>query len=181
MAERSSISSSICLPTTTGSTNSFAPGSFILTPRFCSTTISPLRSQRVSRTQLSPQTYLKSEALSDFTFVGGPGANGIDPTHQAALHGVVESRHSAPAWARAERWRFGTSETGLCASGCIEDINEVNIFQSGPYGVLTNVKAAQANLAANNASGNANYAGSFANHGLAGQQATPLFDAAFRG
>ena len=62
-----------------------------------------------------------------------------------------------------------------------EDINEVNIFQSGQYGVLTNFKAAQANLAANNASGNANYQGSFANHGLAGQQATPLFDAAFAG
>ena len=44
-----------------------------------------------------------------------------------------------------------------------------------------NIKAAQANLAANNASGNANYAGSFANHGLAGQQPTPLFDAAFAG
>src|SRR5438046_9971610 len=62
-----------------------------------------------------------------------------------------------------------------------QDINEVNIFQSGPYGVLTNVKAAQANLTANNASGNPNYAGSFANHSLAGQQATPLFDAAFAG
>ena len=52
-----------------------------------------------------------------------------------------------------------------------EDINEVNIFQSGPMGVLTNFKAAQANLAANNASGNPNYTGSYANHGLPGQQA----------
>ena len=61
------------------------------------------------------------------------------------------------------------------------DMNEVNIFQSGPNGVLTNLKTAQANLAANNASGNAAYQGSFANHGLAGQAATPLFDAAFAG
>jgi hypothetical protein len=62
-----------------------------------------------------------------------------------------------------------------------EDINEVNIFQPGPYGMLTNFKAAQANLAANNASGNPNFQGSFANHGLPGQQPTPLFDAAFAG
>jgi hypothetical protein len=62
-----------------------------------------------------------------------------------------------------------------------QNINEVNVFQSGQYGVLTNFKAAQANLAANNASGNPSYTGSFANHGLAGQQATPLFDAAFAG
>ena len=44
-----------------------------------------------------------------------------------------------------------------------------------------NFKTAQANLAANNASGNANYQGSFANHGLPGQAAMPLFDAAFAG
>ena len=43
------------------------------------------------------------------------------------------------------------------------------------------LRSAQANLAANNASGNPNYAGSFANHGLAGQAPTPPFAAAFVG
>jgi hypothetical protein len=58
------------------------------------------------------------------------------------------------------------------------DQNEVNIFENG---FLTQFKAAQQNLTINNASGNANYQGSFANHGLAGQQAIPIFESAFVG
>jgi hypothetical protein len=66
------------------------------------------------------------------------------------------------------------------------NINEVNINQSGAYGVLTNFTAAQQNLAAyvqaNPTCGPAPQPPcSFANNGLAGQQGTPLFDAAFAG
>jgi hypothetical protein len=55
-----------------------------------------------------------------------------------------------------------------------ENLNEVNIFENG---FLTQFKAAQANLAINNSHGIT----SFANNGFPGQQATPIFDAAFAG
>ena len=131
----------------------------------------------------APATYQKVAPESQFTFVNNWYANdahGIDPNikqpyttswnvgvqHELSKNNVLEIRYvgsrSVHQWVSLQT-------------------NEVNIFQSGQYGVLTNFKAAQANLAANNASGNANYVGSFANHGLAGQQATPLFDAAFAG
>jgi hypothetical protein len=55
-----------------------------------------------------------------------------------------------------------------------ENLNEVNIFESG---FLKQFKAAQANLAINNANGIT----SFSNNGFPGQQATPIFDAAFAG
>src|SRR5207248_2628427 len=130
---------------------------------------------------LSPQAYVKSELESDFTFVGGaPGANGVAPNLQQPY---------TTAWNLGIQRQLGESRAlevryvgnRTLRQWMYEDINEVNIFQSGQYGVLTNFKAAQQNLAANNASGNPNYQGSFANHGLPGQQATPLFDAAFAG
>jgi hypothetical protein len=130
---------------------------------------------------LSPQSYQKTEAESDFTFVpSSPGVNGIDPNLRQPY---------------TQSWNLGIQHQ-LGATSALElryvgnrtlrqwlaiDTNEVNIFQPGPNGVLTNFKTAQANLAANNASGNPNYQGSFANHHLAGQGATPLFDAAFSG
>jgi len=131
-----------------------------------------------------PQTYGQT-AMSDFTFasctlgyLGYP--TGIDPNirqpyslswnlgiqREISRNNVLEIRYVGTR--NEHQW-------------LPLNINEVNVFQSGQYGVLTNFKAAQQNLVANNASGNANYAGSFANHGLAGQQATPLFDAAFAG
>jgi hypothetical protein len=162
------------------SPDSFAPGSFILNTPFLFNNSQPFTLPSGNSYALSPQTYLKTESLSDFTFLGGPGANGINPNIQQPY---------------SESWNIGIQRqlgenralelryvgNRVLRQWMYEDINEVNIFQSGQYGVLTNVKAAQANLAANNASGNANLAGSFANHGLAGQQATPLFDAAFAG
>ncbi len=54
-------------------------------------------------------------------------------------------------------------------------MNEVNIYENG---FLSQFQAAQKNLAINNANGRA---GSFANNGLAGQAATPIFNAAFAG
>ncbi len=164
----------------TGSTNSFAPGSYILDTPFLFNNNTPIQLPGGKSYALSPQTYLKSEALSDFTFVGGPGANGINPNIQQPY---------TESWNLGIQRQLGDSRAleiryvgnRVLRQWMYEDINEVNIFQSGPYGVLTNVKAAQANLAVNNASGNPNYAGSFAYHGLAGQQQTPLFDAAFAG
>jgi hypothetical protein len=54
------------------------------------------------------------------------------------------------------------------------NLNEVNIFESG---FLSQFKIAQQNLAINAQNG----VTSFANNGYPGQQATPLFDAAFAG
>ncbi len=57
--------------------------------------------------------------------------------------------------------------------------DEVNIFGgNGNPGFLPQFQQAQKNLAINTANGNPN---SFANNGLAGQAATPIFDAAFTG
>jgi hypothetical protein len=57
--------------------------------------------------------------------------------------------------------------------------DEVNIFGgNGNPGFLPQFQQAQKNLAINAANGNPN---SFANNGLAGQAATPIFDAAFTG
>jgi len=162
------------------SPDSFAPGSFILNTPFLFNNNQPFALPSGNAYALSPQTYLKTESLSDFTFVGGPGANGIDPhIKQPYTESWNVGIQRQLGESRALEIRYVGNR--VLRQWMYQDINEVNIFQSGPYGVLTNVQAAQANLAANNASGNPNYAGSFANHGLAGQQATPLFDAAFAG
>lgn len=125
----------------------------------------------------APTQFLKSYPFSDFTFQTGPGINGVKANIRQPY---------------TESWNFGIQRQ-LSATKAIElryvgnrslrqwlvlDPNEVNIFENG---FLKQFKVAQANLAANNASGNANYAGSFANHGLAGQQPTPFFNAAFAG
>jgi Carboxypeptidase regulatory-like domain len=163
-----------------GGSSNFAPGSFQLSTPSLFNNNAPFQLPAGKAYVVSPQTFQVSEALSDFTFVGGPGANGIDPNikqpyteswnlgiqRQLGENRALEIRYVGNRTLR--QWMY-------------EDINEVNIFQSGPFGVLTNVKAAQSNLAINNASGNPNLAGSFANHNITGQQATPLFDAAFAG
>jgi hypothetical protein len=161
-------------------TSNFAPGSFILSTPFITSNNAPFVLPTGKSYALSPQTYQKSEALSDFTFVGGPGANGINPNIQQPYTeswNVGIQRQLGES--RALEIRYVGNRT--LRQWMYEDINEVNIFQSGNYGVLTNVKTAQQNLAINNASNNPSYQGSFANHGLPGQQATPLFDAAFAG
>ncbi len=132
---------------------------------------------------LAPATYQKVAPESQFTFVNGwynNDAHGIDP------HIKQPYTTSWNLGVQRELSKDNVVEFRYVGSRSVHQwlslqTNEVNIFQSGQYGFLTNFKAAQANLAANNASGNPNYAGSFANHGLTGQQATPLFDAAFTG
>jgi Carboxypeptidase regulatory-like domain len=126
---------------------------------------------------LSPQSYQKTESASDFTFLGGPGLNGIKYNIQQPY---------------TQSWNFGI-QRAIGSSSALElryvgsrtlrqwvqiDPNEVNIFENG---FLPQFKQAQANLAANNASGIASYAGSFANHGLPGQGPMPIIDAAFVG
>jgi len=166
-----------------GGSSNFAPGSFILNAPFLFNNNAPFSLPGGKSYALSPQTYQTSEAESDFTFVGGPGANGIDPNikqpyteswnvgiqRQLGENRALEIRYVGNRTLR--QWMY-------------EDINEVNIFQSGAYGMLTNFKAAQANLAANiqaNCGQGSNPPCGFANHGLPGQQAMPLFDAAFAG
>ena len=162
--------------------SNFAPGSLILnTPFLFNNSPQQFQLPTGKAYSLSPQAYVPSEPESDFTFVGGaPGANGVDPHLQQPYttswnFGIQRQLGQS----RALEVRYVGNRT--LRQWMYQDINEVNIFQSGQYGVLTNFKAAQQNLAINNASGNANYQGSFADHGLPGQQAMPLFDAAFKG
>ncbi|PYU67536.1 MAG: carboxypeptidase regulatory-like domain-containing protein [Acidobacteria bacterium] len=126
-----------------------------------------------------PQSFQKVESESDFTFLGGnvPGVNGIDPNlkqpyteswnlgiqHQLGENRALEVRYIGNRTLR--QW-------------VAIDTNEVNIFENG---FLAQFKAAQNNLNINNASGNASFQGSFANHGLPGQQPLPIFNAAFAG
>ena len=150
----------------TGQTGTFSPGGLSLGSTF-------------PAYGFSPQSFQKTEALSDFTFQGGsvPGANGID------------SHLKQPY---TESWNLGIQRQ-LTGTSALEiryignrtlrqwmavDPNEINIFENG---FLSQFKGAQSNLAINNASGVAKYQGSFANNGLPGQVALPIFDAAFAG
>jgi len=153
-------------PNNTGQVGSFSPGSLAL-----GSTLPPYG--------FSPQSFQRVESQSDFTFQGGsvPGVNGIDP-------------HLKQPY--TESWNFGIQRQ-LTSSSALEiryvgnrtlhqwmavDPNEINIFENG---FLNEFKAAQRNLAINNSSGVAAYQGSFANNGLPGQQALPIFNAAFAG
>jgi hypothetical protein len=128
---------------------------------------------------LAPATFLKSEAASDFTFLGGPGLNGMNPKIQQPY---------------TESWNLGVQKQ-LGESRALEiryvgsrterqwlNINpsEINIFGTTaqvPNSFLSQFKSAQANLAINEANGIT----SFADNGSAGQTPTPIFDAAFAG
>jgi hypothetical protein len=150
----------------TGQTGTFSPGSLSLGSQF-------------PQYGFSPASFQRTESVSDFTFLGSstPGVNGIDP-------------HLKQPYTQS--WNFGIQRQ-LTESSAFEiryvgnrtlrqwmavDTNEINIFENG---FLSEFKAAQANLAINNASGIGKYQGSFANNGLPGQQALPIFNAAFAG
>ncbi len=110
------------------------------------------------------------ESLNTFT---GNGVQGINPNiaqpyvqswnfgiqRQLGKNSVVEVRY------------MGNKSTHLWLG---TNVNEVNIFENG---FLQQFKLAQNNLKINQANGIT----SFANNGYAGQQALPLFDAAFAG
>jgi hypothetical protein len=150
----------------TGQTGTFSPGSLSLGSQF-------------PAYGFSPQSFQKVANQSDFTFLGGsvPGVNGIDPNLKQPY---------------TESWNLGFQRQ-LNDSTALEvryignrtlrqwmavDTNEINIFENG---FLSQFKAAQNNLALNNASGISKYQGSFANNGLPGQVALPIFNAAFAG
>lgn len=120
----------------------------------------------------TPPQYVETAPQSINTFVGGSLA-GMNPNIQQPY---------------VQSWNIGIQRQ-LGGSNVIEvryvgnksthqwlglNINEVNIFENG---FLRQFQAAQRNLAINQAHGVA----SFANNGYAGQQATPLFNAAFAG
>ena len=122
---------------------------------------------------VAPQNYLKTESESDFTFLGGPGVNGVE--------GNIRQPYT-------ESWNVGIQRQ-LGESRALEirylgnrslrqwivlNQNEVNIFENN---FLSQFKAAQQNLAINQQNGIT----SFANNGYAGQQPLPVFDAAFAG
>lgn len=138
----------------TGQQGTFAPGSLSIgdtLPSFV----------------LSPATYQASAPESEFTYIGGPGVNGIAP-------------HLKQPY--SESWNFGI-QRGLGHSLALEiryngnrtlhnwigiDPDEINIFENG---FLKDFKNAQANLAA---SGGTSFSSSNGNP-------TPILDAAFGG
>ena len=170
---------------TTGAPGTFAPGSLSIAS--FNPNASPVTSQFAIPYALAPASYQASEAVSNFTFGPSPGQlgseNGINPNIQQPY---------------TESWNFGVQKR-LGESRALElryvgsvskrqwfniNPNEINIFGTTsqfPNSFLTQFKNAQTNLAINNASPNPNYQGSFANHGLPGQQAMPIFAAAFQG
>ena len=126
----------------------------------------------------APASYLKSQSAADF-YLGGPGVNGIDPHLQQPY---------TMSWNLGIQRRLGESralELRYVGNRTLHqwntiNTNEVNIFENG---FLQEFKNAQANLAINAANG---YDGvsnprSFANLGFAGEQALPIFTAAFAG
>jgi hypothetical protein len=115
----------------TGQAGTFAPGSLSL-------------GQTVPALGYAPATYQQTAQQSDFTFIGGPGVNGLDPHIQQPY---------------SESWNLGIQRS-LGRSRVLEvryngnrtihqwiniDPNEVNIFENG---FLTEFKKAQSNLAA---------------------------------
>jgi hypothetical protein len=167
---------------TTGATGTFAPGSLSISSFNPNATT--LTSQFGIPYALAPQSYEESEAISNFTFGPSPGqlgsVNGINPNiqqpyseswnlgiqRQVGQSLALEVRYVG---SRSERQWFNINP------------NEVNIFENG---FLTQFKAAQQNLAAYiqaNPSCGQSGTCSFANNGLAGQQALPIFAGAFQG
>ncbi len=122
---------------------------------------------------LSPPAYAANLPQTDWTWSYYWGGSGMDPNikqpyledwnlgiqRQITPQNVLEVRYvghrSVHQWISTDR-------------------NEINIFENG---FLTQFKAAQANLAINQAHG----ISSFANNGYPGQQALPIFDTAFQG
>lgn len=121
----------------------------------------------------APTSYLVSAPEADYTFLGTVGVNGLDP-HIAQPY--------TQSWNFGIQHQFGTSralEVRYNGSHTLHqwispNINEVNIFENG---FLNQFKAAQRNLSINQQHG----ISSFADNGYPGQQATPVFDAAFAG
>jgi hypothetical protein len=131
---------------------------------------------------LNPTSYQKSIPEATYTFegncpgCGSPGVTGLDPHIKQPYTMAWNLGIQRQLGSRVLEIRYNGNRT--LHQWVNNDTNEVNIFENK---FLTQFKQAQANLVANNASGNANYAGNFANHGLPGQGPMPIIDAAFVG
>jgi Carboxypeptidase regulatory-like domain len=158
-------------PANGGGVGTFAPGSLTVPSQIDDATLSATLPPYLK----SPPAYAAVLPESDFTWNYFWGASGFDPhihqpynqewnlgiQRQLGASNVLEVRyvghHSVHQWMQ-------------------EDPNEVNIFENG---FLKQFQAAQGNLAACMANAGCAANPSFANQGLPGQVALPLFDAAF--
>jgi len=156
---------------TSGSPGTFAPGSLSISS-FNPTASDPTQAFGIPYI-LSPKNFLKSEPVSDFTFLGGPGLNGMQYNIQQPY---------TESWNLGIQRQLGQSralEVRYVGSLSLRQwlpvpTDEINIFENG---FLKQFKNAQQNLAINQAKGIT----SFANNGYSGQQPIPIFDAAFAG
>ena len=163
---------------TTGAVGTFAPGSLTIND-FNPGAADPTQQFTGYTYGLSPATFLSTESASDFTFLGGPGLNGMNPHIQQPY---------TESWNLGIQRQIGQSsalEVRYVGSHTLRqwlniNPNEINIFGTTsqfPNSFLTQFKNAQTNLAINQTQGIV----SFADNGYAGQQPTPIFDAAFAG
>ena len=146
-------------PDTTGAVGTYTPGSLTL-------------GQSLPPYALFPTTWAPSLAASPPTLTFGNSFFAMNPNIRQPY---------------TEQWNFGIERQLNRASALevryvgneaqhvwfSENLNEVNIFENG---FLTEFKNAQNNLSINQANGKGT---SFANNGLAGQSALPIFAAAF--
>lgn len=149
--------------------NGGAPGTFAPGTLSIGDTIDP------TKFAYSPPAYAASLPESDFTWNYYWGASGFDPHIQQPY--VQE-------WNLGIQRQFGSNnvlEVRYLGHRSVHqwiqtDPNEINIFENG---FLKQFQAAQANLKACMANATCANNPSFANQGLPGQVALPLFDAAF--
>ncbi|PYY04366.1 MAG: carboxypeptidase regulatory-like domain-containing protein [Acidobacteria bacterium] len=152
-------------PSTQPGLGNFAPGSLHLEDWQNYDTIAP--------PVVSPPTYTDTFPESGATFVG-PGLAGMNPHI---------SQPYIQSWNLGIQRRLGTNnalEVRYVGNRGVHlwlgiNINEVNVFENG---FLAQFKAAQTNLAINNANG---FPNSFTYNNFPGQQPLPIFDAAFAG
>jgi len=119
----------------------------------------------------NPATYVQNESESDFTFIGGPGVNGVSTKFKQPY---------TESWNVGIQRQIGDSralEIRYIGNRSLRqwiniNPNEVNIFENG---FLKEFRNAQANLALN---GGTSFADS-SNGGVAGTMPLPIMNAAF--
>jgi hypothetical protein len=167
-------------PNNTGQPGTYAPGSLFL-------------GQALPPAAFLPATYQRVAQQSDYTFIGGPGINGMkqdirQPYTQAWNFGIQRKLGTS----RALEVRYNGNRT--IHQWINENLNEVNVFENG---FLQEFKNAQTNMGICNSNpgacltaeiangtlpaGSTSYAPSFANLGLAGQINLPIMTGAFTG
>jgi len=158
----------------------FAPGTLALGDPTIAALNCPNSSSSGPVYSCNPAKYLTTEPESDFTFLGGPGANGVAPNlKQPYTESWNVGIQRQLGESRALEIRYIGNRS--LRQWIVMNQNEVNIFENG---FLSQFKIAQQNLAAyiqaNPGCVSANNC-SFANNGLPGQQSMAIFNAAFAG